>query len=166
MHKYRLSDVNAREKINLRARELNVKVDELASYAHISRSTISRWTGGYNGVRLGKAILVAERLLVSLEWLFDDKQGYPPPPSAVRQSGDIRLLGLDRILPPSMTREEILEAIWDYQKARVRQGRPAEQPGGARPATEEAVTRQLREDLSRLQKPGEAPGQQRSTGSK
>ncbi len=158
MYEYTLSEMMAREKINLRAKDLGLKVDAVCDDAKVSRGTISRWTGDYEHIELGGARRVAEILEVTVNWLFDDEQGYPPPADEERPRMDARIRGLERILPPDMTREDVIRAVLEYELRRH-----AAVPAAG--TTEVSVDPKAKQVAADLQRRSAGPAGPRATGS-
>jgi len=106
------------DKIERLLLERKMSGSALARAAGVSPDVISslRRVDGYQpGV--GAAIRVARALGVSVEWLFDDDQDWPPPEGP---QADPRLEKIREHLPPAMTAEQIIEAIGRYMAEMAR----------------------------------------------
>jgi transcriptional regulator with XRE-family HTH domain len=93
----RLAEVSYGMNFGRKIKHLLVEKDRraqwLADKVGVSKAAVSRWIAGLNDPPLSKAAEIARALGVSLDWLADDAQDYPPatiysaPP---RPAGSIR----------------------------------------------------------------------------
>lgn len=142
--------MKAGRKISLRCNDMRLKVKDVAKNASVTVQTVNRWRGRYDGISLGPARKIAEQLEVSLDWLFDDKQDYPPPASAERPKPDPRFANLEKAAG-DLTQQQIVEAILEYRLKQARAGTPTpDRPGGA--------TEQSQYDQAKAQRPGGRAG--------
>ena len=73
------------EKIKHLRVERRLKLEDLANSADTNVSTISRLENGKRDVYASVLVRIASALEVSLDWLVDEDQGYPPPEKVERK---------------------------------------------------------------------------------
>lgn len=84
----------AGHKIKMLLAERKWKNIHLASAAGINLTTLGRWINDEQEPRVLEFLKVARALGVSLDWLVDPEQDYPPP------SGPAEFLGSVEVPPP------------------------------------------------------------------
>lgn len=101
-----------REKVLALAKERRLDLKEIAVLAHIPYSTLRNYLSddGRGAPSAPKGISLAGVLRVPVEWLFDDRKGWPPPP-AWQSAPPIPIYPWP---PDGITWYEVQRAIWEY----------------------------------------------------
>jgi len=113
--------MKAGEKVERLLAQRGMSAAALARLAGVGQDVISRLRhlDGYEPLA-SKAVRIARALGVPAEWLFDDEADWPPPE---QPEADPRLRKIRDNLPPSITAEEVIEAVGLYMAEKARRER-------------------------------------------